>query len=339
MKKTVCIDLDGTIAHFEDWKDENSFGAPIKGAKEAIQKLKSLEYKVIIFTTRANREKIADYLKKNDIPFDDINNNSDQPANAIGGKVMSDIYVDDRAISFSGDWEKTFEQIKDFAPWETRKDLAQRTATEASAVDFLANDFTECFSQMRHYDSQIWDITKFIVIELLGVIIAAWSIFSFGSDSKNVVIVSYYPFVIVLIMLASYSFGILSIYTIVRLRLYFTVVARYINEQRHFFLKEKPLNFANTSGMYVNFKCPQPYDGPSSHMISIYLIAGLNSIAIWIVSFLASHWLGKVGVFSFVVSTIAYFVSLIAISWCATKFLKGKNDLPADMAVFGKKIQ
>ena len=29
------------------------------------------------------------------------------------------------------------------------------------AVRFLERDFNQCFQQMRHYDSQLWDICKF----------------------------------------------------------------------------------------------------------------------------------------------------------------------------------
>jgi hypothetical protein len=139
-------------------------------------------------------------------------------------------------------------------------------------------------------------------------------------------------------MFASYVFGLLSIYTIVRLRLYFTVVARYINEQRYFFLRDKPLNFENNSGMYVNYKYPQPYDGLSSHMISMYLIVGLNSIAVWVIASFITLWLSIGGAYIFIIPTICYFISLFGIVLLANSFLKGKNDLSADMAVFGKNV-
>jgi hydroxymethylpyrimidine pyrophosphatase-like HAD family hydrolase len=119
--KYVCIDLDGTIAHYIDWQGETKFGDPIEGVKPALEKIREAGWKIIIFTTRSNTALIEDYLKKNSIPFDYINYNPDQPENAIGGKIFADAYIDDRGIPFNGDWQTTSDEVLHFVPWENRK--------------------------------------------------------------------------------------------------------------------------------------------------------------------------------------------------------------------------
>ena len=55
----VCIDQDGTIAHFDKWKGEENFGEPIEGVQAALERLQSAGWKIIIHTTRANQKLVA----------------------------------------------------------------------------------------------------------------------------------------------------------------------------------------------------------------------------------------------------------------------------------------
>jgi len=110
--KIVAVDLDGTILEFNEWKGHNHFGKPLKGAKEALQKLKEMGFVIIIWTTRKNREDIAKYLTEHDIPFDYINENPLQPPDC-DIKIYADYYVDDRAIEFRGDWKEVLRKILD----------------------------------------------------------------------------------------------------------------------------------------------------------------------------------------------------------------------------------
>lgn len=52
-KKTVCIDLDGVLAHYDGWKGVEHIGDPLPGAKELVAQL-AKKYKVVLWTTRAN---------------------------------------------------------------------------------------------------------------------------------------------------------------------------------------------------------------------------------------------------------------------------------------------
>ncbi len=118
--KYVCVDLDGTIAHYTEWRGVEHFGEPIEGARQALEQLREKGWKIIIFTTRGDATAVGKYLDEHAIPFDYINFNPDQPANAIGGKVYADAYIDDRSIPFNGDWKSTLEETLRFVPWENR---------------------------------------------------------------------------------------------------------------------------------------------------------------------------------------------------------------------------
>jgi hypothetical protein len=108
----ICVDFDGVIAAFA--QDIESFGSPIPGAGEALRELKSLGYKIIIHTARPSRaehvENLRGYLRRERIPFDEINSNGDCPWPSI--KPLADVYIDDRALRFEGDWRKTMTQLK-----------------------------------------------------------------------------------------------------------------------------------------------------------------------------------------------------------------------------------
>lgn len=119
---TVAVDLDGTICKYDGWKGEDNFGEVRPGAKKALKKFQANGYRIIIFTTRGDTEAVGDFLHDNDIPYDYINENPDQPPNA-SGKVIADVYLDDRAVDARSAWstlttetEKRIEKEAELAP-------------------------------------------------------------------------------------------------------------------------------------------------------------------------------------------------------------------------------
>lgn len=112
MMKIIAFDFDGVLAKYDGWEGYQHLGEPIDGMRKVLQQLKSDGWKIIIYTTRGNAE-IAEWCKKYDMLYDYINMNPEiQGQNP--GKPVASIYVDDRAIRFTGDAKKLMKDIREF---------------------------------------------------------------------------------------------------------------------------------------------------------------------------------------------------------------------------------
>ncbi len=142
--KTIAIDLDGTIlAHWEGDFVNDKFGKVLPGAKEALEEMKELGYYLIIHTCRTDGKEVAKFLKEKEIPFDAININPNAPE--FDGKPVADIYIDDRAINFGGNWRKALVQIKEFETWEQKAgELPEDLSKAAYVKDFQGKNCGVC---------------------------------------------------------------------------------------------------------------------------------------------------------------------------------------------------
>jgi hypothetical protein len=123
--KTIAVDFDGVISDYRGWKGKGNFAPPINGASEFLGQLRKEKWKIIIHTTRSETDKIAEFLNENKIPYDHINFNPDNVKFGLSyGKPLADVYLDDRAIRFRGEWDyDLMVRIKESAPhWRTKKD-------------------------------------------------------------------------------------------------------------------------------------------------------------------------------------------------------------------------
>lgn len=75
---------------------------PIEGAKAAMSALHEKGHKIMIYTCN-NKEWAEKVLRNNDIWFDYI---------WPGEKPVADVYIDDRAIRFTGDWQETLKNVE-----------------------------------------------------------------------------------------------------------------------------------------------------------------------------------------------------------------------------------
>ena len=103
---TITIDFDKTIAHNGPHPDYEILG-PIDGAKEAIDRLVRAHYKIIICSSRDKLDfwQVYNWLIKYDIKFDCLD---------LGNKHLCEYYIDDKAIKFDGDWNKTLAEVWDY---------------------------------------------------------------------------------------------------------------------------------------------------------------------------------------------------------------------------------
>lgn len=110
----ISIDLDGTICALKRADQEYDEVEPLPGAQKTIARLRSDGHVVIINTARRMRthngnvgavvaeigKATIDWLQKHQIGYDEIH----------FGKPYADIYLDDLAVRFNGDWT-------DFEKW------------------------------------------------------------------------------------------------------------------------------------------------------------------------------------------------------------------------------
>jgi hypothetical protein len=120
----IVVDFDGTICEHR-YPD---FGEPLAGAREALQRLHTAGFRIIIHTVRtASRftaspgyrpevhspEAVQDYLQRHDIPFDEI---------WMHDKPAAMLYIDDRGMRVLGDRRKSnwHKIVKTLLPQEPR---------------------------------------------------------------------------------------------------------------------------------------------------------------------------------------------------------------------------
>jgi len=106
--RTICVDLDGVLNMFDEWRGPEFFHPPRKGSREFLAALKEQEFRIVILTCRWH-EWVVEWLQKYDLAeFVDEVTDRKPPAHA---------YIDDRAVCFRGDFQQTLRSIEDFRPF------------------------------------------------------------------------------------------------------------------------------------------------------------------------------------------------------------------------------
>jgi len=153
---------------------------------------------------------------------------------------------------------------------------------EKESLRFLERDFNQSFQQMRYYDSQIFDILKFVFAAYSALIGVSLGLYQFGlKESRDLTL----PATAALIV--GLTLGLFMLALIIRNRAYFVQVARYINEQRDYFFRHKPPEFENKSKMYTDCSRPRFSNWHSSQMFLAYIIAALNSALCGVLAFIS----------------------------------------------------
>ena len=152
-------------------------------------------------------------------------------------------------------------------------DVASQSMENENMVNFLEADYNQCFQQLRHYDSQLFDSVKFLTTAYVGLIGIGIGLYEFGikecRDFRVAVMVSF---------LIAFLLGLFMYMLIIRNRVYYVHVTRYVNEVRKTFLEKKPLGFENKSRMYTNYEQPPFFNWRSSQAYLMCVIAFVNSV-------------------------------------------------------------
>lgn len=116
-RRSIAVDFDGVIADYDGWRGREIIGPPRDDVLSALHTLRAEGWKIIVHTTRCQHD-VLSYLRRSNIPFDEINRNSDKPT--LGAKPHANVYWDDRALPYSGDALKDMELIRAFRTWTGR---------------------------------------------------------------------------------------------------------------------------------------------------------------------------------------------------------------------------
>ncbi len=104
----ACVDLDGVLNLFDEWRCPEYFHPARPGAREFLAALKANGFRVTIFTVRYGPW-VERWLADNDLM---------QFVDAVTDrKIPADVYVDDRAVCFRGDFDETLKQVLQFQPF------------------------------------------------------------------------------------------------------------------------------------------------------------------------------------------------------------------------------
>ncbi len=109
-RRLICIDLDGVLNLFDEWKGSEYFHPPRPGAADFLERLNTAGFKVAVFTVRWH-EWARTWLEENGL--------SQYVEIVTNRKIAAHVYLDDRAVCFEGDFNEAYKKILNFRTfWE-----------------------------------------------------------------------------------------------------------------------------------------------------------------------------------------------------------------------------
>lgn len=150
----VAIDFDGVInSYTSGWQGATATDPPVQGAAIAIKALLNAGKKLVIYSTRAADASGIETIRKYLYSLVGV----DASAIAISyQKPIANIYLDDRAVTFNGDWDEALQKIATFTSYldkpagETINEFIARSNTlveDLTLDDFKNPDAIDAMTQ------------------------------------------------------------------------------------------------------------------------------------------------------------------------------------------------
>jgi hypothetical protein len=106
----VCVDFNGVLDSYHGWRGPQHFDPPRPGARQFLEALEARGYDVVIFTTRFPDD-VWRWL--------DVHRLRDLVRDVTDRKPAAHVFIDDRAVCFRGDFDRTLDEVDRFlAHWE-----------------------------------------------------------------------------------------------------------------------------------------------------------------------------------------------------------------------------
>jgi phosphoglycolate phosphatase-like HAD superfamily hydrolase len=112
-RRLVCVDLNGVLDAYAGWQGAEHWDPPSSGARAFLEALRGRNCRIVLFTTRhylgawqwLTRHGLADLVEE-----------------VTDRKPAADVFIDDRAVGFSGDFSAALRAVDAFrAHWEERR--------------------------------------------------------------------------------------------------------------------------------------------------------------------------------------------------------------------------
>lgn len=112
----LALDLDGTLLEYDGTFTAGELGPPIKGMIDELNELVLAGWVIVIWTCRSDNAVLRQHLRDLGVPFSYVN---DHPWNKPDGprKIYADVYLDDKAMPFTGIAGGLAQKVREFKPW------------------------------------------------------------------------------------------------------------------------------------------------------------------------------------------------------------------------------
>ena len=148
-------------------------------------------------------------------------------------------------------------------------------APSRASTGFLAQDFDQAFLEKRRFQQQLWDVCKFAFTMHSAILGLAIEFYRYSPDTS----INVLPAVQLLLGLALLV-GSFLVFLMIRTRVYFVIVTRYINAQRAFFLSRDESGFVDPTGYYSDSSKPDYLNWTSTQTVATLLVALFNAVVL-----------------------------------------------------------